>query len=548
MTLDQAAVALLGASKLQRRGAHALQEAVRKESSRAAAATDADVAMLRRALCKTFGNFTRAFGALKVAAHTSGKLSRNGDRLALGRTRLSADEFEWCLTCYLKYCDRSMSRRLFAALDVDGSGDVGLKELAQPTGASSGLMSLVEFRALLLQRHQTLPSAFKEMEDFLQMEKGLHNMGSGYQVKRSLRSAEFARAVRLFDLDASQADHLFSIIDKDGDGFLTLAEFMDALTRMPSDVLMHDFRQRLLARHSSVQGAFEEIIGRSAVTPRVLSAEAGESLGVQLGHAARLRKGAFQQAMIRLGICDIEAAELFRIVDEDGSGDVSLAELRAAVREAAPPVDFDGFWQRFAAEWPEIQAAACETGGPKPHACALLGGVVPLRRCGRPQGAWRPELTGGGADLLLELTADGFDHVAARLDISRKDAVWIFERIVKSSPRAVEGELAPKSSGAQPASGGASSDEPSTCYAQDFLDQLALWTGGPAASSEPAAAARAQVSALKAELASPVPTKCGFQDDSNPPERGSRRKSLPKAPWRPNSAAARSMTPVFVAF
>ena len=54
----------------------------------------------------------------------------------------------------------------------------------------------------------------------------------------------------------------------------------------------------------------------------------------------------------------MEASTIFGIVDADGSGKISIVELRDALREVSPVLSLDEFWQRFAKQWPDIAEAA----------------------------------------------------------------------------------------------------------------------------------------------------------------------------------------------
>jgi len=107
--------------------------------------------------------------------------------------------------------------------------------------------------------------------------------------------------------------------------------------------LLHDFRQRLLGRFASINVAFQEVAGKS-------------------GLSSRLRCADFEIALVRIGIDRAEAQALFRVIDDDESGDISLEELQDALRVAAPFTSLAEFWHRLVFEWPEIAACAllCE--------------------------------------------------------------------------------------------------------------------------------------------------------------------------------------------
>merc|ERR1719343_578768 len=63
--------------------------------------------------------------------------------------------------------------------------------------------------------------------------------------KRGMKLPEFVDATAFFGLEPHQATHFFGVMDADGNGSLTMHEFVEALTQMPEEVLLQDLRQRL---------------------------------------------------------------------------------------------------------------------------------------------------------------------------------------------------------------------------------------------------------------------------------------------------------------
>jgi Ca2+-binding EF-hand superfamily protein len=480
---------------------------------------------------------------------------------------LTAAEFEWCIISYLKYSDRCHARRLFAALDRRKTGEVGLRELMnQQSQHSAELMSMVEFRRVLLDRHTSLARAFRELEDYVEMEQG--GIGRfGAKGSRVLRAADFTKAASFFGLEPHQATHLFCSIDADNNGQLTFDEFVDALTTMPREVLLHDFRQRLVARYETLANAFSKIT---------------HSTGV------RLVKADFVSSLARLSINDHEAEMLFQIADYDESGDVSIDELREAVREVAPHTDLESFWKRFAAEWPDIASLASRKGEDHDvlrQASALLSDLLPLH----VEVPCSPRPRDAGLHTAV-LTADAFDALAARLDVSRRNAAELWTVIVAAAPvyrprTEVAAHLVPQASLSmkrtitQHTAAAMLEDSigDGACYIEDFLEQLHLWAANPLAlkvgSTERcsgqswsmrqevlqiSATARARISALKAELEPRRPQDpeqeleqasgaTGTQAPPSDPSRGTvRRRSKPKLPWLSHFSVSRAPSPALL--
>jgi Ca2+-binding EF-hand superfamily protein len=551
-----------------------------------------EVAAFRSVLSKSFGNLTRAFRAMKNAANLHSDAVSNSypvrgqqksvpGRLPSAASRLNCYEFEWCVSAYLHYGDRRLARRLFVALDQEGRGDIGILELAQQPCRRS-LLSLVELRRLLLDRHASLARAFCELEEYLEKS---HAKGDGQSYNRqdnrhkgrsgrTVQLPEFIEAVACFGLDAHQASHFFSIMDVDGDRTLTLAEFLDALTHMPRDVLLHDLRQRLLLQYKSMSHAFRELIAADS-------------------HSSDMDCKSFSSALSRLGILDVEAAEIFKIVDGDGSGDVSIGEFRDVMREIAPTIRIESFWQRFAAEWPEIRVAASLGGALAqqtvgalvlellPHELSDKYGMDASPRRGgtlaRTSHAANKFAAAPPAQTLRVITFEVFDALSALLDVSRANAQELFAQIlaaVSFQRRPAASRLSETCESAFDAemrvelSEGAEQE----VHMEDFLEQLQFWIENPleirldaksddrargiecgVVTKAPAqisgvleqvlAPSKATIAALKAELAPPKPEPTRPSEKASS-RRSSRRKKLPKLPWQPFTVAPASVIPI----
>lgn len=482
-------------------------------------ASEAEIVAFTNSIYRTFGNLTRAFYAMKTVAssHVTEQPEPGLGAALHGQQRselLTANEFEWCVTSYLRYSDKLHARRMFLALDHERKGEVGLIDMRLPSQHAEGLLSLADFRGLLLDRHTSLPRAFQELEDALEQE------GSGYhgvRGSRIMRAGEFAKATAFLGLEEYQAIHLFNCIDSDGNGNLTFQEFMEAMISMPRETLLKDFRRRILAKYATIANAFQELASSS---------------GMQLPHDD------FVASLAKIGITETEAELLFGIIDQDSSGDVSIDELREAVREASPDTDLESFWKRFDAEWPEILAAisvGAEGDGEGyttlrhlSQASVLLSELVTSEDEVPVSPSKR--LKDAGSALALLSTKD-FDFLAARLDVSRRSTAELWALIVARIP-----------------------GKDGVCYVEDFLEQLHLWAGNPLALRvgvaergpgrdravqqevlQVSAAARETLSKLKAELEPEPPESSEPQAPviSKPrsASAGRRVPKTPKLPW-----------------
>lgn len=304
------------------------------------------------------------------------------------------------------------------------------------------LMSLSELRRKLLDRWESLQKAFQMLEQKLDNgggtgPKGLMKSSGGMKrmgKKMSLR--EFTQAVAFFGLDAGQARHFFQLMDKNGDGDLTLGEFKKALTDMPREVLLQDLRQRVLARHPSIPEAFKELISSDEVS-----------------RSRPLNRASFASKLLRWGVDEQEAQALFTLIDQDKSGTISLEELQESLREVAPWISLDDFWSRFAMQWPDIAQCAGEGANARRKGTEKLFALV------------SPAHRGLTKELPESLTIDAFVDVCMQLDITQSNSMELFKLCATSAEwqcRRVDSDSVCKD-----------------CDLDDFFDCLYLWSENP---------------------------------------------------------------------
>merc|ERR1719473_910157 len=70
---------------------------------------------------------------------------------------------------------------------------------------------------------------------------------------------EFSRAIAFCGIDHYEAQHFFKLMDTNEDGFITIEEFKTSLVTMPRDVLLQDFRKRLLTKYATTFEAFKQL-------------------------------------------------------------------------------------------------------------------------------------------------------------------------------------------------------------------------------------------------------------------------------------------------
>lgn len=490
-----------------------------------------EVSAFKSALVRKFGNVKRAFKAMKHAVQSAGSLilgeSESASRGSLPGSGLTEAEFEWCLTSFLHLGDNRLAQRLFAALADANTAEVGLVELTDYKTES--LCSLVDLRRYLLDRYGSLKHAFCALEDawMPQHNENEEACRKGWK-DVAINEWQFAEAAKVFDLETCQSSHFFNLMDGNGDGTLTFAEFLEALVSMPHDVLLQDFRQRLLTQFSSIADALREFIAHAPTS----------------GAFSRFD---FIDCMTKLHVSESEAQELFHILDADGSGRITSQELREAIRSVAPSITLQGFWQRMAAEWPEVVEAARECSDPsKSWSARCRVGVLFFELL--PQ-ELRQRERGGTTFLqapgcLHSISLEAFDALAALLDVSSENASELYFQIL--------GMVSPHKSRRHK-----ERDDLQEIHLEDFAEQLRLWNedsmnfavtqaGRRHSLRQIVAPAKAAISALTKELLPPVePSK--IQPSPPPRPRSKTRRRNVNVPWRTHYPSMQSMTPVFIA-
>lgn len=329
---------------------------------------------------------------------------------------------------------RGMGKQVMK-MNVAARGLGSLKE-------SKPLMSLMELRRRLLQKWQTLKKAFAVLDYYIQHGEAPQygttgSMKSSGATRKAMSITEFSRGLAFFGLDAAQSHHFFRLMDKDGDGTLTLAEFRQALSDMPREILLQDFRERLASRHSSVQEACKTLVQDND------------------SRSQPLDKGLFTFKVSRWGVDENEAQYLFSMIDADESGTITIQELQEALREGSPWISLEEFWCRFAKQWPDITQSAGEGAHARRKATEKL--CANLSSSNRPLSKEAPD----------SLTSEAFVELCGQLDINRSNAAELFVVCATSAKwqcrdhKRKDAELS------------------SECDIDDFFDCLHLWSQNP---------------------------------------------------------------------
>lgn len=238
-----------------------------------------------------------------------------------------------------------------------------------------------------------------------------------------------------------------------GDGFITMEEFKTSLVAMPREVLLQDFRKRLLAKYSTTREAFKELS----------QAPGHRDKGVEGDLSQPLTREVFAFRLSRLGVEEQESSLLFDLIDTDASGTISIFELREILREVAPPVSLEEFWHRFHSRWPNIRAEASSGAMGRRRAAELLFKNLPAKFRGSP------------LDMPVGLSVEAWTILSEELDVPRTNSIETFRRC--ATAKIWQGHRASLP--------GCLEGPQSECDLDDFFDELLLWSQTPKARQRP---------------------------------------------------------------
>ena len=206
---------------------------------------------------------------------------------------------------------------LVRKFDKDGNGDVSLREFFRFLGIDDYspdiLQKMTKIFAVASEQGATVEDIFSELDA-----DGDGDM-TAEELLQGLRSINFK------DITESDASKVIEMFDKDGDKKASMKEFVEYFSGRVDQVLAERANRKLCQK-------FRDIL--QAAVAKGLSVE---SLFAHFDHdggssitAAELQAGLSKIPQLK-GLKPKEIEALVRILDADGSGDVSLEEFRAFV-------------------------------------------------------------------------------------------------------------------------------------------------------------------------------------------------------------------------
>lgn len=317
----------------------------------------------------------------------------------------------------------------------------------------------------------------------------------------------------------------------DGD-HVKVAHLHEAVLSKETRLVWRDLWQQLVGRFGGIEDAMRMLERNNSQTAECY-----------------VNKEVFFKWMEIWNIYEDDALEYFHLLQDAGANGLQadglasdfLAALKDLLLSAAPKTSLDDFWQRMAAEWPEVlEAARAAKSSASPGRLAeLLLELLPMEMRFTKQGtplialqnqprisdAEQASQASQSPFSLLSLDLEAFTALAMHIDVSRENAAELFESIARSTSAQSSHEET------------LDVDMEPQIFLDDFAEQIVLWTEGvdrrrPVKDKIQLrfAPVRAALSALKAEL---LP-KCEAEPIEEPKPKPTKLPKLPKGkPKRP---------------
>jgi len=187
---------------------------------------------------------------------------------------------------------------------------------------------------------------------------------------------------------------------------------------------------------------------------------------------------AFAVHLARIGIEEQDSSLLFDIFDANSSGTVHFDQLQEKMREVAPEVSVEEFWQRFDSRWPHIRAIASNVTEGRRLAAESLFKILPAK------------YRGTSLELPLTLSADAWEALCAQLDVSQRNGEELFRQCATAKvwqgqqtlqPGAARHPVSKEVKLRLPVFAEYLEELREQCDLDDFFDELLLWSQTPLA-------------------------------------------------------------------
>jgi len=220
------------------------------------------------------------------------------------------------------------ARKSFRGIDVDSSGEVSRSEFLSAIGLSEPSLFLEDLRIKVRQRFHSfqaqLASAFQD------------SITADLNSQPQLKMAKFQELLLPLDMTESETRALFTLIDADGDGQMTVREFVRGVMHFAPSAALEDLRLKCYQQHSlNVLDVFRQSTLYRDDPTRLLDVEGFTTQLIDLGlydepvPGGDLDELAADLAAIQSGV---RPEAIFDFLDVANRGEVSLARLAATLQ------------------------------------------------------------------------------------------------------------------------------------------------------------------------------------------------------------------------
>jgi hypothetical protein len=224
-------------------------------------------------------------------------------------------------------------RSLFSLLtDATGASTVSLDELSSALASVSPSLLLEDLRDRLLKRYGTLHNAYRTM--------------SCDEHGRLYSRGFVQHSVANMKLSVFEARKAFGLMDVDGNGHISQAEFMAALRLSESGLFLEDVRRKVRQRYRSIRQAFgfEErnvqdvasVLRRTSHDDSMCQANAFLHASVVYKDAETKTLQEFCSILSAVQLLDADTKMLFELIDVEGTGKLTPIEFVRALRFFVP--------------------------------------------------------------------------------------------------------------------------------------------------------------------------------------------------------------------
>jgi len=197
----------------------------------------------------------------------------------------------------------------------DRSGRVSIVQLACALATVSPDMQLEELRERLVRDIKYRGAALPLRRAWSDLE-----LGGG-----DVRLQDFVgQAMRKFGLADIEAAKVFRAMDVDCSGYIDRADFLSALTLTEPSLFLEDLRTKIRQRFRSINAVFEKAYEFHETIPVV-----------------KLSLESIQGFLRQIDLTDNECESLFKLIDVEDSGSVTVQEFLRSTVQFAPSVIFE---------------------------------------------------------------------------------------------------------------------------------------------------------------------------------------------------------------